>query len=190
MFSYYGLAAGCILSVVNYLILGFAFPVDGFYEHSFEIWLACTVVFPGAGNLGFTLLEYRIGHRDLLASFLENITWVPFFFFFFGGLPIHLSQALLAHLFSYNITWGATKKEVERSNFFIEVPRILRRFWLALSLSTLVIIAMVILATPLPPPAWRIPGYDWAVILPLAIVAGSHILYPIVLNPWLMIFSY
>jgi hypothetical protein len=45
-----------------------------------------------------------------------------------GGLSVHLSQALLAHLFSYNITWGATKKEVERSNFFIEVPRILRRF--------------------------------------------------------------
>jgi hypothetical protein len=52
-------------------------------------------------------------------------------FFFFGGLSIHLSQALLAHLFSYNIMWTATKKEVERSNFFIEVPRILRRFWLA-----------------------------------------------------------
>ena len=42
-----------------------------------------------------------------------------FSFFFFGGLSIHLSQALLAHLFSYNITWGATKKEVERSNFFV-----------------------------------------------------------------------
>ena len=33
-----------------------------------------------------------------------------FSFFFFGGLSIHLSTALLAHLFSYNITWGATKK--------------------------------------------------------------------------------
>jgi hypothetical protein len=48
-------------------------------------------------------------------------------FFFFGGLSIPLSQAILAHLFSYNITWSATKKEVERSNFFKEVPRILKR---------------------------------------------------------------
>ena len=47
-------------------------------------------------------------------------------FFFFGGLSIHLSQALLAHMFSYNITWGATKKEVERSNFWLEVPKILK----------------------------------------------------------------
>ena len=59
--------------------------------------------------------------------------------FFFGGLSIHLSEALLAHLFSYNITWGATKKEVERSNFFIEVPRILRRFWLALLIGFLML---------------------------------------------------
>ncbi|ETW76544.1 hypothetical protein HETIRDRAFT_480674 [Heterobasidion irregulare TC 32-1] len=190
VFSYYGLAAGCSLSVANYILLGFAFPVDGFYEHSFEIWLACTVVFPGAGNVGYTLLEYRIGHRSLISSLIENLTWVPFFFFFFGGLPIHLSQALLAHLFSYNITWGATKKEVERSNFFIEVPRILRRFWLAFVLSFICIIAMIILSTSLPPLAWRVPGVDWAVILPLSIVTGCHILFPIILNPWLMIFSY
>jgi len=135
MFSYYGLAASAFLSVLNYLMLGLSYNVDGFYLHSFEIWLACTVVFPGAGNLGYTLLEYRLGQRSIVSSFLENITWVPFFFFFFGGLSIHLSQALLAHLFSYNITWGATKKEVERSNFFIEVPRILRRFWLSLVIS-------------------------------------------------------
>ncbi|KAI0315682.1 glycosyl transferase family group 2-domain-containing protein [Amylostereum chailletii] len=190
MFSYYGLAAAAILSILNYLILGFSYNVDGFYEHSFEIWLACTVVFPGAGNLGYTLLEYRLGHRSLLSGLVENLTWVPFFFVFFGGLSIHLSQALLAHMFSYNITWGATKKEVERSNFFIEVPRILRRFWLALIICVLIFVMMIVLGTSLTPIIWRIPGVSWAVIFPLAITAGCHVLFPIVLNPWLMIFSY
>ncbi|KAI0660030.1 glycosyl transferase family group 2-domain-containing protein [Cubamyces menziesii] len=190
MFSYYGLAGSAILSLLNYLLLGWDLKVDGFYEHSFEIWLACTVVFPGAGNLGFTLLEYRLGQRNLLDALIENLTWVPFFFFFFGGLSIHLSQALLAHLFSYNITWGATKKEVERSNFWLEVPKILKRFWLALVLSLACCVGMVILATDAVPIGWRIFSYDWAVILPLAIVAGCHIAYPIVLNPWFMIFSY
>ena len=78
MFSYYGIAAGFLLSVINYIVLGLALSVDGYYEHSFEIWLACTVVFPGAGNIGFTFLEYRLGQRDLADSFLENITWIPF----------------------------------------------------------------------------------------------------------------
>ncbi|EPQ53060.1 hypothetical protein GLOTRDRAFT_107162 [Gloeophyllum trabeum ATCC 11539] len=186
----YGIAAGFTLSIMNYLLLGFAVDIDGFYMHSFEIWLACTVVFPGLGNFAYTLLEYRLGLRSIWSATKENLTWVPFFFFFFGGLSIHLTQSILAHLFSYNITWGATKKEVERSNFFIEVPKILRRFWLALILSFLSIAMMVVLATPAIPTGWQITGEGWAVIFPLAIVSGCHILYPVVLNPWLMIFSY
>ncbi|KAG5643831.1 hypothetical protein DXG03_009562 [Asterophora parasitica] len=185
MFSYYGLAASALLSVINYTLLGFALEVDGYYLHSFEIWLACTVVFPGAGNLGYTLLEYRLGQRDIFSSLVENLTWVPFFFFFFGGLSIHLTTALLAHMFSYNITWGATKKvrnlvlvpsphfisilqEVERSNFWIEVPRIWKRFWLAFLLSFTAIVAIIVLSTSAVPPEWQIPGSSWAVILPLA----------------------
>ncbi len=78
MFSYYGIAGAAMLSLLNYLLLGWALEVDGFYMHSFEIWLACTVVFPGAGNLGYTLLEYRLGRRSILSSLIENVTWIPF----------------------------------------------------------------------------------------------------------------
>ncbi|KAF9484563.1 hypothetical protein BDN70DRAFT_797466 [Pholiota conissans] len=190
MFSYYGLAASAFLSLLNYLLLGWAFNVDGFFMHSLEILLACTVVFPGAGNVSFTILEYRLGQRDLFSSALENFTYVPFFWFFFGGLSIHLSTALLAHLFSYNITWGATKKEVEKSNFWIEGPRIFKRYWLVFTLSILSLAAIVVLSSNLVPPSWRIPSTSWAVFLPLITVAAGHILFPFVLNPWLMIFSY
>lgn len=96
----------------------------------------------------------------------------PDSFFFFGGLSVHLSQSLLAHLFSYNITWGATKKEVERSNFWIEVPRILRRFWITFVLCVIFTALMIILRVPLLPIAWRVSGSNWAVILPLAYVAS------------------
>ncbi|EGN97387.1 hypothetical protein SERLA73DRAFT_92477 [Serpula lacrymans var. lacrymans S7.3] len=190
MFSYYGIAASAILSALNYFLLGFAFDTDGYYLHSFEVFLAIIAVFPGAGNLGYIFLEYRLGHRSIFDSLIETVTWVPFFFFFFGGLSIHLTVAVLAHLFSYNITWGATKKEVERSNFFIEVPRILKRFWLAFVLSFLAFAVIIVFSTSIVTPDWQVPGTYWAVILPLSLVAGSHILFPIVLNPWLMIFSY
>ncbi|KAJ7641180.1 glycosyl transferase family group 2-domain-containing protein [Roridomyces roridus] len=190
MFSYYGIAASMALSLMNYLMLGWAVDVDGYYMHSFEIWLACMIVFPVAGNAGFTLMEYRLGTRSIFSAAVENLMWVPFFFFFFGGLSIHLSTALLSHLFSYDIQWGATKKEVERSNFWIEVPRIWERFRLAFCMCFAIIIAMIILSTPVVTANWQIPGTSWSVILPLAIVAGGHILFPIVLNPWLMIFSY
>jgi len=62
MFSYYGIAASAIFSLFNYIILGFAIGVDKYYLHSLDIWLACIAVFPIAGNLSFTLMEYRLGH--------------------------------------------------------------------------------------------------------------------------------
>ncbi|KAG6830498.1 hypothetical protein H0H87_007855 [Tephrocybe sp. NHM501043] len=99
----YGIAAATVGSILNYLLLGLAPQLDRFYLHSFEILLACTVIFPGLGNLGFTLLEYRIGHRSFIGAMVENLRWVPFFLFFFGGLSIHLSTALLAHMFSYDM---------------------------------------------------------------------------------------
>ena len=80
--------------------------------------------------------------------FLGLIIFFNYFsLFFFGGMSIHLSTAMLAHLFSYDMyvsflpalpcfvqftevdicflfflirTWGSTGKEVERSSFWIE----------------------------------------------------------------------
>lgn len=147
--------------------------------HSFEIWLATAVVFFGSGTIGFTLLEYRLGYKELLWSLLENVKWIPFFFFFFGGLAIPLSIAILAHMFSYNITWGATVKEVQKSNFFKEVPKILRKYWFSLSVSWVLIAGMVILSTSLVPIGWRVGGSAWGVIFPLATAAGCHILFPV-----------
>ena len=89
-------------------------------------------------------------------------------FFFFGGLSIPLSQAILAHLFSYNITWGATKKEVERSNFFKEIPKILKRFWFPLTVSIVLIGGIIVCSLPFVPTNFRIDGTGWAVIFPLA----------------------
>ena len=96
--------------------------------------------------------------------------WALFSFFFFGGLSIPLSQAILAHLFSYDMTWGTTSKEVERSNFFKEVPKIFRRFRVSLLVSFVIVAGMAIVATPLVPLQWRIGGEGWAVIFPLAYV--------------------
>jgi hypothetical protein len=101
-------------------------------------------------------------------ALFENILWIPFFFFFFGGLSIPLSQAILAHLFSYNIQWTATIKEVERSNFFKEIPKIWKRFWFSIVVSWGIVAGIVVCAIPgVVPYEWRIGGEGWAVILPL-----------------------
>ncbi|KAJ4464941.1 glycosyl transferase family group 2-domain-containing protein [Lentinula aciculospora] len=190
MFSYYGIAAATVGSALNYLLLGLGPDLDRFYLHSFEILLACVVVFPALGNLGFTMLEYRLGHRSIWSSAVENLRWIPFFLFFFGGLSIHLSTAILAHLFSYDMTWGSTGKEVEKSTFWIEVPRIIKNFKISIIICLMLIAMMVVFTTDAVPFDWQIPGWNWALIIPISLVVGCHLLLPVVLNPWLMKFSY
>jgi len=56
------------ISLINYVLLGFQFKVDGFFMHSFEIFLATTVVFWGSGTVGYTLLEYRLAQKKLVSS--------------------------------------------------------------------------------------------------------------------------
>jgi len=82
-------------------------------------------------------------------------------------------------LFSYNITWGATAKEVERSNFFLEVPKIWKRFRTAFVLCFVTIAGVIVLTTNVVPREWRIEGSGWAIILPLMVVCGGHILFPV-----------
>jgi hypothetical protein len=66
-----------------------------------------------------------------------------------------------------------------QEGLFKEVHRILKRFWLSFVLSFTVVFAMIILSTPLVPPEWQIPGSNWAVVFPMALTLGCHILYPV-----------
>ena len=78
MFSYYGIAASFTLGLLNYVLLGFEFPISGYYLRSFEIWLAGTVVFTGAGTIGMTALEYRLNKKGPLKAFWTHVKWIPF----------------------------------------------------------------------------------------------------------------
>jgi hypothetical protein len=108
---------------------------------------------------------------------------------FLGGLSLHVSAALLAHMFEYNMQWGATSKEAEFSNFFIEVPRVLKKFRWSFAISMFGVVAMVILAVgSFVPVSWRIT--DFVAIFPMGIVWASHLMLPVVLNPALMTFTF
>ena len=153
------------------------------------VWFSIILVFNGLGNIALAVMRYRTSANTILGSLIENFKWTLMLAIFLGGLSLHVSQALLAHMFEIDMTWGATSKEAEFSNFFIEVPKVLRRFKFSICFAVLSIIAMVVLAVaPWVPYDWKID--DFVAILPMATVAVSHLLLPIALNPALMTFSW
>ncbi|KAG7291394.1 hypothetical protein NEMBOFW57_001412 [Staphylotrichum longicolle] len=188
--TYYAIGAAWIMTAVNYFIMGwFNGYLDKYYVDSWQVWFSILIVFNGLGNIALAVMRYRVGERNILYALFENFKWTFLLAIFLGGLSLHVSQALLAHMFEIDMTWGATSKEAEFSNFFIEVPKVLKKFKFSMSFALIFIVGMVILAVaPFIPYSWHIT--DFVAILPMATVAASHLLLPLALNPALMTFSW
>ena len=126
--TYYAIGAAWILTSVNYFVMGwFNGYLDKYYVDSWQVWFSIIIVFNGLGNVALAIMRYRIGERSLLYALYENFKWTIMLAIFLGGLSLHVSQALLAHMFEIDMTWGATSKEAEFSNFFIEIPKVLKK---------------------------------------------------------------
>jgi hypothetical protein len=188
--TYYAIGAAWVMTTANYFAIGwFNGYLEQYYVDSWKVWFSIIIVFNGLGNIALAVMRYRIGERSLLYALFENFKWTFMLAIFLGGLSLHVSQALLAHMFEVDMTWGATAKEAEFSNFFIEVPKVLRKFKFSIAFAVLSIAGMIIMAEAnFVPYDWRIT--DFVAILPMATVAASHLLLPLALNPALMTFSW
>lgn len=189
--TYYAIGAAWIMTTANYFAIGwFNGYLDKYYVDSWKVWFSIIIVFNGLGNVALAVMRYRIGERSLLYALFENFKWTIMLAIFLGGLSLHVSQALLAHMFEIDMTWGATSKEAEFSNFFIEVPKVLKKFKFSMAFSIIGIAGMIILAVgnSFIPYDWMIK--DFVAILPMATITASHLLLPLALNPALMTFSW
>lgn len=117
----------------------------------------------------------------------DNFKWIPLITIFLGGISLHVSQALLCHFLSIDMTWGATAKEVEEVNFVEEIPRLFRRFK-GTFVFVVLMTALIICGYYAFPYQWQIRYF--ASIYPLGSVIVCHFLLPVALNPALMVFAW
>ncbi|EON63230.1 hypothetical protein W97_02457 [Coniosporium apollinis CBS 100218] len=186
--TYYALGSAWLLTVANYFLMGwFSGFLDHYYVDSFKVYFSIVIVFNALGNVALAFLRYRTGERSFFSSLWENFKWIPLLCLFLGGISIHVSQALLSHMFGIDMNWGATAKEVENISFFEEIPRVLNRFkgtfvFVIVSTATMIVCATVV------PDMWRISFF--AAIWPLSVLVFSHLMLPFALNPNLMLFTW
>ena len=186
--TYYAIGSAWLLTMLNYFLFGwFNGHLDHFYLDSFKIYFSIIMVFSGLGSVSLAVLRYRTHEKPLIASLLENFSWVPLLTIFLGGSSLHVSQAILSHMFGINMAWGATTKEAEATTFFQEIPKILSNFK-----GTLVwcfgCVGMIVALACFVPHDWRIDSF--VCIWPLATGVFAHFMLPIALNPGLMRFTW
>ncbi|KIW19871.1 hypothetical protein PV08_00446 [Exophiala spinifera] len=192
--TYFAIASAWPLTIMNYFLIGWLNGhIDQAYVDSFKIYFGIVVVFQALGSVSLAVLRYRTENRSILGSLTENFANLLLLTVFLGGLSLHVSQAILAYLFSVDMTWGATAKEAEHTSFFREVPVILRKFkftfcFCIASTTTMIVLAGVGPVGALVPYDWRITTFT--AIFPLAILTANHFFLPLALNPGLMQFTF
>jgi hypothetical protein len=188
-FSYYAIALAFPLTLGLALVQGWlGRNVEAPFIPSFEVMVACLVIFNAGSTFSLAYVRFRAGVGNILKLLLENVTFLPFLLVFFAGLSFHVSTALLSHLLGINMTWGATLKDIEMTNFFAEAPVIIKRHWRLFTLCLLIIAGMAILSTDVVPLEWRLEGFF--VVFPGFFIYSMHLLFPILLNPNLLRFSF
>lgn len=186
--TYYAIGSAWLLTVANYFLVGwFNGYLDHYYVDSFKIYFAIVIVFNCLGNVALALLRYRLDEQNLVRGLITNFKWILLLTIFLGGISVHVSQALLCHMFSIDMSWGATSKEVENTSFFEEIPKLIKRFKYMFLWCFACAGGMIYLAVGAPY-GWRIAFFT--AIWPLATVIVSHFLLPIALNPSLMLFTW
>ncbi len=186
--TYYAIGSAWILTLANYFLTGWLLGyLDHFYIDSFKVYFSIIVVFSALGNIALAMLRYRDGRKGLVKGLVENLMWVPLLSIFLGGISLHVSQAILSHLFELKIEWGATSKEAEDTSFFNEIPKIADKFKYTF-IFCLAMTAMMIVLAQFAPPLWRIDTF--ISIWPLSTIMFGHFALPILLNPGLMRFTW
>lgn len=190
IFSYYAIGSALPLTVALFLVQGwFAPTLDGAYLPPFNVFVAVVVVFSGLGNVANIIAKFRAQRYTFFEALKEHIIWLPFMVVFFSGLSYHVLTALLSHGLGYDMSWSATNKDLADSNFFLEVPNIIKSYWKQLTACFLIIALVAVLSTGAVPLEWQLHGGFYVIWCPL-LLSCCHILYHLALNPQLLRFSF
>ena len=186
--TYYAIGSAWILTLLNFFLVGwFNGVLDRYYVSSFKIYFAIVIVFSGLGNFALAILRIRCGEQDFVTAFWGNFKWVLMLSIYLGGISLHVSWAIICHLFRIDIEWGATMKEQEDIPFQEEIKKIFVRFRKMMLFMLILAGGMVYLAK-FAPAFWQINAFT--AIWPLATIVFSHFVLPIILNPGLVKFKW
>lgn len=70
----------------------------------------------------------------------------------------------MAHMFSYDMRWSTTIKDIQKTTVFQEVPKVLKHFKYTYAVMGSFIVGVALASTKLIPQEWRIT--DFAVMFP------------------------
>ncbi|KAJ9480062.1 Glyco_trans_2-like domain-containing protein [Pseudozyma hubeiensis] len=189
MFSYYALAMSLPFAISMFITVGLFEPeTKAYIIDSFKIWLSILVIFSAAGTVARLLCFLRSKQEGFLRALKRQVVYLLPLVVFFSGLPFHILLAILAHPIEYNMTWAATQKDVQETSILDEIKDILTRYWDCYLVMFSFLALMLLFGTNLLSQEFCIYGVN--LYWPGSMSIAGHLLYPILLSPVFMRFSF
>lgn len=187
MGTYFAIGVSMLMLVVNYFIIGYyTWGYSKIYVPSMKIFVSVMFVFSCGSQFAYIVGRYRINRTSVWKMFAE-FRWSVLMAIYMGGLSFHMMAAVVCHLCSLNMEWGATAKTMDNSTFFQELPKTLKKYLWIYVASVLLIGMMLVFAYAVP---YAYVINSTSATLPLGWSVACHILSPLLLNPQLMTFSW
>lgn len=101
--TYYAIALWPLL-LVNFFVVGWyqqwivLSHSFAFYNEGYGVFLSVIIVFNVVGPVSNAAIRYRAKNEQFFRGAYENLKWSVLLIFFLGGLSMHLSYALVAHM--------------------------------------------------------------------------------------------
>ncbi|RSH92500.1 hypothetical protein EHS25_008916 [Saitozyma podzolica] len=186
IFSYYAISLACTASLANYVLIGVFAISDSFYCTSWNILFVCLLLCQGVTNLVMCILRYRLKLEHAGKDAIAQVKWIPHHSSVLRGI---LRWTVLAHHTVLHKSPVLDEHEsVVKSNFFLQMPRIWRRFWIQIVLSVAVLAGLIVSTTSLTPAAYRVVTIE--AIVPLALTYAFHLIWPFVLDTDITTFTF
>ncbi|ORY80973.1 glycosyl transferase family group 2-domain-containing protein [Protomyces lactucae-debilis] len=181
--TYYAIALWPLL-IVNLFAVGWGtWKLEkgwGFYNEGFGIFISVLIVFNIISPITNALVRYRARGGKFFEMLYDNFKWSFLLIVFLGGLSMHLSHALVAHMCSMKMEWGATAKSLEAGDFKSELPKIWKAFKGIYFVMAILAALQIVLAVVVPV-KYRILSIT--ANGPLIFLMLMHSIMPLILSP-------
>ncbi|BFZ57040.1 hypothetical protein PYCC9005_004090 [Savitreella phatthalungensis] len=180
MWTYWLIGASWVYCIVSYFLFGwFRTSLDRAFIDQFNIIIATSVIFGLRDLIVVPFAQWRLRETTIKAAFGDSLRhfWLPILFF--QGVSMHVSRALVQHLFDRKMSWGSTAKSLEARALLEEAPAIFKKYRIVYT-ATSFFLAIILILRFAVPDAYKINSI--VAIVPLAWMCAFHILNPFMLN--------
>ena len=181
--TYYAIALWPLL-IVNLFATGWGAwrlrAAWGFYNEGWGVFISVLLVFNVVGPITNALIRYRAREGRFWENVYDNLKWSLLLIIFLGGISMHLSYALVAHMCSLKMEWGATAKTLESGTFASELPKVWARFKWMYCFLVLLAALQIFLAVGV---SSKYAIHSITANGPLVFMMLMHAIMPVALNP-------